>query len=110
MEEKQTRALLKGKASFHRPRWPSLSLSHQTSRRIARSKLELAMKAFDSGMSSTIGGRMIRRQQVLMQGQSIERCNNLLDMVIVKSPAVDIIGTCMDPNPPQAEILGTCMH
>ena len=117
MEEKHTRGKmrkmdegvpLKGKASFHHPRWPSLPLRQQISHRIARPKPGLAMKIVDRDKSSATGGRTIGRRQMLMQGQSIERCNNLLDMVMVKSPLVDIIGTCMDP--PQAEILGNCMH
>ena len=110
IEEKQTRALLKGKAAFHRSRWPSLPLRQQTSRRIARPKPGLAMKVVGRDKSSATGDNMIGRRLLMMQGQSTESSNNLLEMVMVKLPPMDIIGTSMDPNPPQAEILDTCMH
>ena len=110
IEENQTRALSKGKASFHHPRWPSLPLCQQTSRRIARPKPGLAMKVVGKDKSSATGNNTIGRWLLMMQGQSTESCNNLLEMVMVKLPLVDIVGIGMDPNPPRAEILDTCMH
>ena len=100
----------KGKASFHRPRRPSLPLRQHTSRRIARPKPVLTMKVVDRDKSSATGDRTIGRQLLMMQGQNTESCNNLLEMAMVKLPPVDIIGTSMDLNPPPTEILGTCMH
>ena len=99
----------KGKASSHRPRWPSLPLRRQTSRRIARPKSGLALKIGDKEKSSATGGRTMERQLVMLQGQSTESCNNLLEMATGKLPHVDIIRTGMVPSPPQAEVLDTCM-
>ena len=56
MVEKHTRAPSKGKASFHRPRRPSLPLRQHTSRRIAQPKPGLAMKVVDRDKSSATGG------------------------------------------------------
>ena len=110
MEEKLTRAPSKRKASFHRPRCPSLLLCQHTSRRIARPKPVLTMKVVDRDKSSATGDRTIGRQLLMMQGQNTESCNNLLEMAMVKLPPVDIIRIGMDPNPPRAEILDTCMY
>ena len=109
IEEKQIRAPSKGKASFHRPRWPSLPLRQQTSRRIARPKPGLAMKVVGRDKSLATGDNMIGRRLLMMQGQSTESCNNLLEMAMVKLPPVDIVGIGMYPNPPM-DIVGTSMH
>ena len=98
----------KGKASSQRPRWPSLPLRQQTSRRIARLRSGQPGKALDK--SATLEARTLGRRHMLMPHSPINECeDNLLEMDMLNLPPTHIVGTGMDSYPP-AEILGTGMH
>ena len=98
----------KGKASSHRPHWPSLPLRQQTSRRIASLRSGQPGKALDT--SAALEARTLGRCHMLMAHPPINECGgNLLEMDMLKLPPTDIVGTGMDSYPP-AELLGTGMH
>ena len=98
----------KGKASSHRPRWPSLPLRQQISRRIAHLRSGQPGKALDR--STTLEARTLGRRHMLMPHSPINECDdNLLEMDMLNLPPTDIVGIGMDSYPP-AEILGTGMH
>ena len=98
----------KGKASSLRPRWSSLPLRQQTSRRIARLRSGQPGKALDRSAASE--ARTLGRRHMLMPHSPINECGgNLSEIDMLKLPPTDIDGPGMDSYPP-AELLGIGMH
>ena len=98
----------KGKASSLRPRWSSLPLRQQTSRRIARLRSGQPRKALDRSAASE--ARTLGRRHMLKPHSPINECGrNILEMDMLKLPPTDIDGPGMDPYPP-AELLRIGMH
>ena len=89
----------KGKASSLRPRWSSLPLRQQTSRRIARLRSGQPRKALDRSAASE--ARTLGRRHMLMPHSPINECGgNLLEMDMLKLPPTNIVGSGMDSYPP----------
>ena len=89
----------KGKASSLRPRWLSLPLRQQTSRRIARLRSGQPRKPLDR--SATSEARTLGRCHMLMPHSPINECGrNLLEMDMLKLPPTNIVGSGMDSYPP----------